>query len=600
MNSPHDDNQKSELEKLQARIDHLEKGNRWYMDAVNMLILMSEVYGKREEIRNSSVILQAATSYVTQILDFDLIAFFLVNEDNSSFELAHTLQNIDTIDVGKLKQSLIDAGEFAWAISQNRTIEVENSLINRKVLMHVLTTKNRVRGMFIGLPHNKHSPSIAAQNLLSVVLQNSAHAIESCALYDMVNEKNLELENSNIKLEQKVKEKTRDLHKSFIKAEEATKAKSQFLANMSHEIRTPMNAIIGFSHLLQHEELSSTQQNFVDQIDTAGKLLLGIINDILDFSKIEAGKVDVECIPFNLCRLIDDLKGVMEFSAHEKSIQLQFQIPKNIKHHLKGDPHRLKQILINLISNAIKFTSKGDVTLSLSEALDNNNQISHVTFEVTDTGIGMSESQIENLFQSFSQADSTTTRQYGGSGLGLAISQQLAELMGGKITVRTKPDIGSTFSLTLPFSYSDSNIVSSENSQLIERITSEQMALLHGKHILLVEDNVINQMVAGGILKKFHLTVTVVENGQEAIKMENLQDFDMVLMDLQMPIMDGYEAAVEIRKQLTSDELPIIAMTADAMKEVEKACYEAGMNGYIAKPIEIDVLKQTLIQWLLP
>ncbi len=454
MNISINNDQDSEIKKLQTRIDYLEKGNRWYMDAMSKLVLMNEVYG----IHDAKSIIQATSFHVLQAIDFDLAAFFLVNEDDASFKLTHMVSQNNLIDVEGLKQSLINSGEFSWALLQNRTVEVENSFIGRNILMHVLTTKKRIRGIFIGVPEADYTPSVASQNLLSVVLQNSAHALESCALYDLIKNKNHELKDANVSLEQKVIEKTKSLQTALEQAQDATKAKSQFLANMSHEIRTPMNAIVGFTQLLQQEDLPPGQQEYVMHIDTAGQQLLDLINDILDFSKMEAGKLIMEKIPFNLFHLLEKLEIIMGFSANEKKIPLLFKIPETLKQHLDGDPHRLGQILTNLLSNAIKFTHEGEISLSISEEIDSENQIIYTKFKVTDTGIGMTEAQTKSIFQLFDQADASTTRKYGGTGLGLAISEQLATLMGGEIEVHSEYGVGSTFTLTLPFSYGDYDI----------------------------------------------------------------------------------------------------------------------------------------------
>ncbi len=586
------------LSELEARVEHLEKLNRWHMDAMNTLILMSEVYGKREEIRNIDLILEAATSYVNQVQDFDNLLFFIVDESNASFDLSHSHKlTTDELDIDELKLSLIEAGEFAWAISQNRTIEVQSRVLDRQVMMHVLTTKNRVRGMFIGIPPRKLKVSIAAQNLISVILQNTAHAMESSALYEMINNQNHQLKEANLSLQQNVAKKTQELQKTLVRAENATKSKSQFLANMSHEIRTPMNAITGFSHLLLQENLSVEQRSYVEQISSASNQLLNLINDILDLSKVEAKKIQIEAIHFNLFQLLNELQLVMEYAASEKSVPLIFNVSDNINNHLKGDSHRLKQILTNLISNAIKFSNQGEVILTVSQNLNTDTGITKIIFSVSDQGIGMTASQIDGLFEFFTQVDSSITRKYEGTGLGLAISKQLAELMNGEISVSSEYGKGTTFTLVLPFELISSEVVKSKcekDKQLT--LVSKKLPLLEGKRILLVEDNRVNQMVATGILNKFNLMISSAVDGKVAVEMIHEESFDLVLMDLHMPVMDGYEATKKIRQ--THKQLPIVAMTADAFTEIRQACLDCGMNDYLTKPIDVDKLKATLVRWL--
>lgn len=378
-----------------------------------------------------------------------------------------------------------------------------------------------------------------------------------------------------------------DLMKAKKQLEETMIVKEQFLANMSHEIRTPMNAIVGFTELLLKTPLAADQKQYIEAIKTSGENLLVIINDILDFSRVQSGKITFERIDFDLSQLISTLTELLLHKSIEKNIRLSSKIADNIPDRLLGDPTRLNQILLNLTGNAIKFTEKGEVKLSVELVKETADNI-ELKFSVSDTGIGIPEDKLSAIFEGFTQATNDTTRKYGGSGLGLTIVKQLIEAQGGTIDVNSKVGEGSVFSFNLEFGIEKEKQVK-KNYEKQEEMNEEDF---EGLNILLVEDNHFNQILAQKVLTDWKCNVDIADNGIIALEKVAKKDYDLILMDIQLPEMDGYEATKRIRKNMPAPKsnVPIMAMTAHAITGEADKCFESGMNDYISKPFDQKIL----------
>ncbi len=563
-----------------------ETPQRQFVEFLDTLISFGFGLGGDNQTAESEHLHQIILEHVRQLMPFDALAFYAVDPESFDFIPTHCEPDEKLSLVQEAVDKAIAENTFAWTLQQNRPVVVHNDQFPGSVIFHPFSTRTRTLGMFVGLTDD---PKIRETNIgvrmLSVMLSQGAYAIENATLTRSVT-----LQNARLELE--VRERTQDLQVALHAAEESVRAKSSFLANMSHEVRTPMNGIVGMCELLGTSELDEDQKECVKTIRDCGDQLVRLISDILDYSKVESGKLSLESRTFDLVACMADVCRLERAAVHSKPVSVELVIHSGVPKFCTSDELRLRQILLNLIGNAIKFTKEGSVTLDASVPTTPPTLplpqpgMMWIELDVIDTGIGIPEDKINKLFRPFTQVDSSTTRHFGGTGLGLAICKSLAELMGGSIRLESSYGKGTTFHVLLPIipMQAEASVIdeSETKTQVIKNLGET-----HPLRILVVEDNPVNQRVIARMLKQQGYSADITNNGVEALEKVHGQFYDLVLCDLQMPEMDGFETTAKLLEKYGSSPRPlIVALTANAMAEDREACLKAGMDDYLSKPVK--------------
>jgi len=553
------------------------------IDGLNEVAIPDDVLTNTTGPITTEDIFEAASIRICKLCALQSHAFLMANEDYE-FEIYSSHPESSHSDFNALIDNWIEDGYFSWALNQNRAVVKHDGEGVNSYVLHAIATRSRIIGMFVAHLSPDAQVDEGVLSLLSVVLMNCASGLESKELHT-------ELQKHNDNLEFLIHERTEELEIEKNRAEQIATEKGIFLATMSHEIRTPMNGVIGMAQLLQKSNFDHEQQALINTILQSGQALVHLIDDILDISKVEAGLLELDPAPFNIASLLKDVVELLKPQAAIKETTIELLISDEVVSNIVGDSGRIRQIILNLVGNAIKFTTNGTIKISV----DRHNE-KGLCVSVEDDGIGIRPEHIGRLFNPFSQSDATIANKHGGTGLGLSICRQLVELMDGEIGVDSEYGKGSVFWLTLELPFSDYN-TSSVTPEKDANI-SDTSAMPTGK-ILIAEDNEINQKVISLMIQSLNIDYDIVDNGTRVLEHLNSTPYDLILMDCQMPELDGYETTRIIRKSdKPYQQIPIIALTANAMRSDREECLTSGMNDFLPKPINQENLNSVLREWL--
>jgi signal transduction histidine kinase/DNA-binding response OmpR family regulator len=616
-------------EKKEARIGYLEKLARSNLYGLGLMASLGELQYDASMACDMTRILKLCGEHLEQLLDFQVMSFFLVSDD-SGFELVQVNPESEKSDLQKEIDEQIENGSFAWAVNQNRPVVVKSKRYGKSLILHVLATKSKVRGMFAGIL-TREDKDIQETVLypLSIILQNTSYAIEAASLHKLISDQNKNLEEIVQKRTQSLEEQTHELKQEVAyrrlaeeslvvakeEAERAARAKSDFIANISHEFRTPLNAILGYCEILQYETKKFNRPDIIEDlksIEVSGRHLLVLFNDILDFSKIQAGKMDLNLEDFKVLSLVEDVMSTIRPLARKNRNTISVTSQGNVR-TMFSDSGRVRQVLLNLLGNACKFTEDGSVSLKVSsETMD---QTEWLTFSVSDTGIGISQKMITQLFKEFTQAENSTARKYGGTGLGLAISRRLCQMLGGDITVKSEPGKGTVFIAKLPADATESGngtgVIEASPSEAMTSLEAEEFqkpsasqqedaALSSGKNnetLLAINNDPAECDLIRRFMEMEGFRVYTALNASEGLRLAHEVHPDVISLDVLMSEIEGWMVLSQLKEDPRLAPIPVVMLSVE--DEKEKAI-ELGASDLLTKPIEWDQFLEVVKRQMKP